>query len=303
MVWAGRAGAHGRVDASVRVVLGAFLVATVPLVATHVVPLTAETAILAGLGVFALSGRRPRTAWPWALWLWGVVVLDDLRGLQRVTGAPHAADVAALESRIFGVQPVIELQHRFASGAGLTAHDVVISAVYLMHSPAPLIAGAALWAWRRDLFGPFVVSMLTAATIGWAVYLAFPESPPWLAAQHGVIPPVRRITDEVIAHAGPLASVYGGADPLPNAAMPSLHVAYPCLVAAWMVTAFGRRALWLVLYPASLAVGVVYLGEHWVVDSIAGLVVAGAAFLTGLRWGRWFPVAPLDSAPMSAHAT
>ena len=117
-------------------------------------------------------------------------------------------------------------------------------------------------------------------------YLPFPEAPPWLAAQQGLLPPVHRVASEVVAHAGPLSSVYSGADPLPNAAMPSLHVAYPLLVTVWVVIAFGRRAWWIVLYPLSLCVGVVYLGEHWVIDVVAGVVYAVAGILAVRR----FPV-------------
>jgi membrane-associated phospholipid phosphatase len=95
---------------------------------------------------------------------------------------------------------------------------------------------------------------------------------------------VRRITNEVIAKVGPLSAVYSGADPLPNAAMPSLHVAYPCLVAWWAIAAFGRRAVWIAAYPAVLAVGVIYLGEHWAIDVVAGVAYAAGAIATVSAW-------------------
>lgn len=254
--------------------LGIATAAALPLAATHVVPLTAELCILVLLVAATGLGRSPGFAWAWTPWLAAIVTLDSLRTLQRVTGAPHAADVIAFERRIFGVQPVIELQHRFATAGSTSWYDVASSVVYLMHSPAPLLAGAALWVWRRDVFAPFVVSLVTAGAIGLAVYLAFPESPPWLAAQDGLLPPVRRIASEVIAHAGPLSGVYSGADPLPNAAMPSLHIAYPAIVAWWLIAGFGRRAAAIVLYPLLMCVFVVYLGEHYAVDVLAGLIVA-----------------------------
>ena len=262
--------------------------AALPLAATHVVPLTAELCILVLLLAATGLGRSPGFAWAWTPWLAAIVTLDSLRTLQRVTGPPHAADVIAFERRIFGVQPVIELQHRFATAGSTSWYDVAASIVYLMHSPAPLLAGAALWIWRRDVFAPFVVSLVTAGVVGLAVYLAFPESPPWLAAQDGLLPPVRRIASEVIAHAGPLSGVYSGADPLPNAAMPSLHIAYPAIVAWWLIAGFGRRAAPIVLYPLLMCVFVVYLGEHYAVDVLAGLIVAAlsvgaATVLTGAR--------------------
>lgn len=254
----------------------------VALAALRVAPLTAELCILCLLVGGGLFARLPRlrTAAPaalaWSLWLAAVVALDDMRALQRVGPRPHEGDVAALESSLPGGLAVVHLQQLWGSG-GLRWYDLLLAVIYLMHSPAPLLAGAGLWRWRRDLFAPFVASMLICGAIGLAVYLVFPEAPPWLAAEHGVIPPVRRISSEVIAHVGPLNAVYGGADPLPNAAMPSLHVAYPLIVAWWTIAAAGRRALPLLLYPLVLAVGVVYLGEHWAVDSLAGVICAGVA--------------------------
>jgi membrane-associated phospholipid phosphatase len=252
----------------------------IPLVASGLQPASSQGGALA-ITVFCLALRGEREgslAWPWTLWLAAVVALDDLRGIQAVGFAPHAADVIRFESWLFGGIPTVQLQSHFA-GSGLTWYDVAISLVYLMHSPAPLICGAVLWSRRRDLFTPFVVTLLLTGAAGLVTYLLFPETPPWLAAQEHLMEPVRRITNEVIDKVGPLSSVYAGADPLPNAAMPSLHVAYPFIVAWYTVAAFGRRALWIVAYPAVLAIGVVYLGEHWVIDVIAGIAYALAAIL------------------------
>jgi len=270
-------------------VLVSFLMASVPLITVHAVPLTAEVVIFGLLVGYTALGRRSDFAWAWTPWLAAIVALDDLRGLQAVGPSPHASDVIAAERWLFGGgMPVVDLQRHWEAASGsLSAHDVVLSIVYLMHSPAPLLCGAALWGWRRRLFRVYVTSILVAATAGLLTYLTFPESPPWLAAQHGLLPPVHRIASEVMSHAGPLASVYSGADPLPNAAMPSLHFAYPLIVAFWTVAAFGRRAAWIVLYPASLTVGVVYLGEHWVLDVIAGLAYAVAAIAWARRRGLY----------------
>jgi hypothetical protein len=270
------------------VLLAAFAAGSIPLIAVHAVPLTAEYAIFVVLVGYAAVGSSAAFAWSWTPWLAAIVALDDLRGIQAVGPQPHAGDVARFESWLFaGHQPVIELQHAWAGASGtLRLHDIALSAVYLMHSPAPLICGAALWRWHRELFTPYVATLVLVAAAGLVTYLLFPESPPWLAADHGAIPAVRRIVSEVMTHAGPLSNVYAGADPLPDAAMPSLHVSYPVIVAWWTAVAFGRRAWWVFAYPASICVGVVYLGEHWVVDVVAGIAYAAGAILLGRRLQR-----------------
>jgi membrane-associated phospholipid phosphatase len=70
---------------------------------------------------------------------------------------------------------------------------------------------------------------------------------------------------------GPLYGVLGGN---PLAAMPSLHFA-TSVTAAHVLARTGRRARafgW--AYALTLGVALVYLGEHYVVDLAAGLVLA-----------------------------
>jgi len=63
------------------------------------------------------------------------------------------------------------------------------------------------------------------------------------------------------------------------AAVPSLHAALPMLVALILVRLLGVRALLAVLYPLLMGFNLVYLGEHYVFDVLAGYAVALAAFL------------------------
>jgi PAP2 superfamily len=72
---------------------------------------------------------------------------------------------------------------------------------------------------------------------------------------------------------GPLYSVLGGN---PLAAMPSLHFA-TSLMAALLLAEIGPVAGavgW--GYTATLGFALVYLGEHYVVDLLAGAVLTGA---------------------------
>ena len=72
---------------------------------------------------------------------------------------------------------------------------------------------------------------------------------------------------------GPLYSVFGGN---PLAAMPSLHFA-TSLMAALLLTEVGPVAGALGWgYTATLGFALVYLGEHYVIDLLAGAVLTGA---------------------------
>jgi len=128
--------------------------------------------------------------------------------------------------------------------------------------------------------------------IGAGVYWVAPTAPPWYAASVGGSglegrPAVRRMMVEYGEHFwedgwSPLYSVLGGN---PLAAMPSLHFA-TSVMAALLLTEAGPLAGalgW--AYAATLGFALVYLGEHYVVDLLAGAALTAAVRRLGPRAG------------------
>jgi hypothetical protein len=116
--------------------------------------------------------------------------------------------------------------------------------------------------------------------LGLIGYWAVPTAPPWYAAKEGLMddgltPELRRMMVEYGEEFwgsgwGPLYGFLGGN---PLAAMPSLHFA-TSVMAAHQLAETGRIAGtvgW--AYAATLGVALVYLGEHYVVDLVAGLAL------------------------------
>jgi hypothetical protein len=136
--------------------------------------------------------------------------------------------------------------------------------------------------------------------IGLIGYWAIPTAPPWYAAAEGFMkdgrtPELRRMMveyGEQFWRSGwaPLYGVLGGN---PLAAMPSLHFA-TSVTAAHVLTETGTGAGLLGwAYTALLGTALVYLGEHYVVDLLAGLALA-----EGVRAGA--PVASPIARRVSA---
>jgi membrane-associated phospholipid phosphatase len=99
--------------------------------------------------------------------------------------------------------------------------------------------------------------------------------PPWLAAQQGAIPPLVAISHEVYANGIPPVVLHA-LDTNPVAAMPSLHMAFPtvCTILVWRL--WGIRAgAPMLLYTVLQGIGIIYLGEHYLVDVLAGVALAG----------------------------
>ena len=135
----------------------------------------------------------------------------------------------------------------------------------------------------RELF--FRVAVIVAGTFffGAALYYLVPTVPPWLAAEEGATSGIRRIMEDV----GP--RVFGQqfwddafrlfAEPNPRAAMPSLHFAVSFVVLIVALIVRSRRLFTLtVLYCIVLAFSLMYLGEHYFADILAGGISALAAY-------------------------
>jgi membrane-associated phospholipid phosphatase len=60
--------------------------------------------------------------------------------------------------------------------------------------------------------------------------------------------------------------------------MPSLHAAFPVLGLLYAVKLWGRRAWPLALWCVGVCFSIVYLGEHYVADAVAGILFAGASY-------------------------
>jgi hypothetical protein len=70
--------------------------------------------------------------------------------------------------------------------------------------------------------------------------------------------------------------------------MPSLHAAFPLLGSLFALRLWGRRAWPTLLYTACVWLGIVYLGEHYVVDIIGGVVFTVIAFLGEEALATWW---------------
>jgi membrane-associated phospholipid phosphatase len=152
---------------------------------------------------------------------------------------------------------------------------------------------AAYILFRHPARFPRAAAMTYAVfNVGAGVYWLAPTAPPWYAASlhanGGHEPPaVRRMMVEYGEFFwrdgwGSLYSVFGGN---PLAAMPSLHFA-TSVMAALLLAEVGPLAGALGFgYAATLGFALVYLGEHYVVDLLAGAALTVAVRRLGPRAG------------------
>ena len=84
----------------------------------------------------------------------------------------------------------------------------------------------------------------------------------------GVLPPLLHIASEI--YNTNLPTLHEAFDVNPIAAMPSLHAALPTLCVLHAANLFGWLALVPAAYLLTVYVAIVYLGEHYFVDVVAG---------------------------------
>ncbi len=278
-------------------------------------PLVAQTVAFAapvGLCV-AVPRTRTRDVAVCCLQMWAYLAAykapnDDEAAQQgrALVDYPIAVD------RVLGLGelPTVRLQRRLARGQWRRGDRVLVWAHWLWFMvPHGTLVYVMLR--HRSRFVRSAVLTYAVFDIGAMVYWILPTAPPWYAASHGgrggdfngrllatpsfagagatpIAYPnghagdvaVRRMMVEYGEYFwkdgwGPLYSVFGGN---PLAAMPSLHFA-TSMMAAQLLTETGPLVGALAWgYTATLGFALVYLGEHYVVD-----LLAGAALTTAVR--------------------
>jgi membrane-associated phospholipid phosphatase len=194
-----------------------------------------------------------------------------------------------------GVVPTLWLQEHLYTPGHAHWYDYAATFMYDLHFVVPLVLAFIFWLWRPSHYWRFVVSYVLLCYAGFVTYTLYPMAPPWWADRVGRLPTVHLILYEVryASLANPIVVLSEHFQPNPVAAMPSLHAAFPVLV--WLVLwrVFPRWGWAAIIYPLAMAFSVVYLGEHYMIDVLAGWLYGTAAF--AIVWGvRWHRSAPKD---------
>lgn len=193
---------------------------------------------------------------------------------------PAQADLA-----VFGTVPTVWLQEQFVDG---TVHwyDAAAALVYATHFISfPLITGV-VWFCLRDRFAAWITAVLTFTAVGVVGYTVYPAAPPWMASDSGEIGAVTRIATPGwdYLQLDPIGQLiaWGQAGSNPVAAMPSLHAGSALLIVLFLWPVVTRR--WraaLLGYAMLMALTLVYTGEHYVADVVAGWLTAAVALGAG----------------------
>ena len=254
------------------------------------------TALAAGPPSLAVVGRRTRLrdAGMYALQMWMFTLGHELpyddpdaaRSRLRV-GYPIRAD------RLLGggELPNVRLQKAVSGLGRRNGIDRSLSWVHWTWFFEPHSALAWILARHPEHFARSARQMSAVFDLGCAFYMSVPTAPPWWASEQGYTDAkVRRIMVEVgekeWGRVWPI--LYDTLGGNPWAAMPSLHFATSLMAALLLSEAGPTEGAFGWAYAGALGFALVYLGEHYVVD-----LLAGAALVIAVRRGERYvePVA------------
>ncbi|MFW2380906.1 MAG: phosphatase PAP2 family protein [Acidimicrobiales bacterium] len=199
-----------------------------------------------------------------------------------VRGQTEGAESAALENG----RRILEFEERIWLDWEMGLQSIVLSSTWLttlsnwayiwLHWPIIIISLIWLHRNRRLHYLLLRNAMFVSGLIGLAIFIRFPVAPP-------------RMLDGFVDTVTDLSTSYRILQPpdLVNkyAAVPSLHVGWNLLVGVAVYLAVSNR--WLrtlaVLSPIVMTFAVVATANHYVIDALIGIVVAGVGLAVAFR--------------------
>jgi membrane-associated phospholipid phosphatase len=233
----------------------------------------------------ALRRTRARDVGVCALQMWAYIATYQM---------PHD-DPEALEARVhvdypvsvdraigLGRLPTLRLQRALAKPGALRPADQALVWVHWIWFLVPHGTVAYMLLRRPERFPAAAARIYAVFDLGVIVYWALPTAPPWYAAKQGRIRGVEgeaAMRRMMVEHGEafwkerwqPLYSFLGGN---PLAAMPSLHFATSLMAARILAEAGPVEGAFGWTYALTLGFALVYLGEHYVIDLLAGATLA-----------------------------
>ena len=264
-----------------------------------------------GLAAFSVSAWR---SWglmvlEWLPFFALLVAYDFLRGAVSVPPSlAHVAPQIAADKFLFGgAVPTVWLQDHLWRPGHFHWYDYAVWLVYMTHFFAVWIVAAVLWRASRPRFRRYVLVTVGLTLAAFLTYWLYPAQPPWLATDDGLIGATTRIVPQVWADIGIHTdkSLYENGDLVNTvAAMPSLHAAYPFMLMLFFWAKGTRTRIVLGAYTLAMAFTLVYSGEHFVTDILAGWAMAAAVVaLAGMVRTRPAGTTPEPRAGISSRST
>ena len=262
--------------------IGIYLVVVVALMVTlRVSPGIGLVAVVLAMGIVVVGRGRPFIR-DWGPFVVILIAWEGMRDVASAFGQAVQSDsVIGVERALFGGHiPTVDLQRAFFNGTA-QLHDIMLTLLYVSHFVFPLAFALLLWRRDRRTYYRFVITLMGVSFAAFLTFLVLPVAPPRLAYQYGEALPVVDVMATVSRSVDwdlP-AWMYRNLIGNPVAAFPSMHAAFPFLVLLFLRERSWRLALAWLAVTCAIWFATVYLGHHYVVDVLGGVVYGTVGYL------------------------
>lgn len=236
-----------------------------------------RTAILLGallLGAALVLRRIDRTRSASRTALEGALILG-LYAAWQFLGTLRSGDLeSALAAGrwVVSAQRAMGLPSEAAIQAIVLPHDawVAVADWYYTSLHIPVFVITLVWVLIRHREDWAFARTTTALLTGACLLIQFkPLAPPRLLPELGIV-------DTAMLHGRSVYAAIPGANQF--SAMPSVHIAWACLVALFIVVSARTSWRWLALaYPAMTFIVIIVTGNHFILDAVASVLLLGLA--------------------------
>ena len=238
---------------------------------------SATLLFLVGVPLVAVaSAYRPSTK-AWGAMVMVVLSYEALAGpVDAVADSSKLVSLFDLDRYIWGFNLTGWIQSTFSS-ASLTSVSYLL---YELLVPFIALTSFVVWRYGRPNFGKFVTAVLLTSYAGLVTFLFVPTAPPWLVGaaenlvQHSGL-------GTATSYLGPLAPFF---KPDYYAAFPSMHAAYMTICSYFLLKAGPKQGAAAVFLTGGVLFSTLYLGQHYLIDLIAGVAYALVPCLISERW-------------------
>ena len=243
--------------------------------------------------IAVMLGRGKAFIRDWAPFLLIFLAWEAMRGIANQFGATVQSDSIIAVARFIGfghVLPVL-LQQTFYHHPNIGPLEITMAAVYAAHFVLPLAVAFILWLRQRTAYYHYVIALMLMSLAQFVTAVLMPVAPPRFSGQYGEALPIVDIGGEV-AHQvgiGVISWAYNTLIANPVAAFPSLHAAYPILAFLFLRRYWPRWSYLMLVYSAVVWFAIMYLGHHYLVDALGGLIYALVSYWVVMRFvsGNW----------------
>jgi membrane-associated phospholipid phosphatase len=202
-----------------------------------------------------------------------VSLLLSYEALQGVTGAlinsGSVASLADIDGSIFRF--AYDLQKVFFSPS-VTVASILF---YGLHVFLIIVAVVLFWFRNRMIYRGYAYSMILTSYLALFTFVVFPTSPPWFTGAARNL-----LSDGSVLLPSALQELQQALLAIESdkfAAFPSLHAAYAVLFTIYALRLSRKLGLVVLAIACGVFFSTIYLGQHYVIDLIGGIIYSLAA--------------------------